>query len=554
MNKAARTSTLGWISGVAGKNKLHICFLMLIHILQGGCSVGMAVVLKQVVDDAVSKNRQEFGVSIGWLVGLICAQIVLAAVNKFLDEYTYATLENLFKSRLFGQLLNRDYATVTAKHSGEWMNRLTSDTVVVADGLTHILPGLAGMLVKLLGALALIIFYLPKVAYIIVPGGILLLVITYGIRKVMKKMHKLVQESDGRLRVFLQENLGSMMVVRAFAKENETVVGADERMVDHKNARMKRNAFSNMCNVGFALVMNGVYVFCVGYCCYGILNGNISYGTLMAIIQLVGQIQSPLANITGVLPKFYAMTASAERLMEAEEYEESNVVVKGLEEINKLYSNELQAISIKNGEFSYVSDDEEKILKDINIEIKKGEFVALTGPSGCGKSTFLKLLMCLYPLDEGERVLKVKNENVELTSGYKRLFAYVPQGNHLMSGSIREVVSFYDDKLMKNDEKIKEALKIACADEFVGELKDGLDTLLGERGCGLSEGQMQRIAIARAVFAECPVLLLDEATSALDERTERKVLENVRNMTEKTVIIVTHRPAALEICDRKIEM
>ncbi len=554
MKKSAKVSALAWISGVAGVKKLYIVFLVLIHIVQGGCSVGWAVVLKQVVDDAVSGNRQKFATSICWLIGLIAVQILLSAVNKYLDEYALATLENSFKSRLFGQLLNKDYATVTAKHSGEWMNRLTSDTVVVADGLTHILPGIAGMLVKLFGALALIILYLPKVAYVIVPGGILLLVITYGIRRVMKKLHKSVQESDGRLRVFLQENLGSMMVVRAFAKEEDAVAGATEKLIDHKNARMKRNAFSNMCNVGFVVVMNGVYVLCVGVCCYGILNGDISYGTLMAIIQLVGQIQSPLANITGVLPKYYSMTASAERLMEVEDYKEDNVVVKGLEEINNLYDNEFQAISIKNGAFSYISDDEEKTLTDINIEINKGEFVALTGPSGCGKSTLLKLLMCLYPLDEGERILSVANENVELNGSYKRLFAYVPQGNHLMSGSIREVVAFFDKNLMKDDSKINKALEIACASEFVGELKEGLDTTLGERGCGLSEGQMQRIAIARAIFSDCPVLLLDEATSALDERAEKQVLENIRSMTEKTVVIVTHRPAALEICDRRIEM
>ena len=554
MSKTVKVSALGWISGVAGTKKLYIVFLMLIHIVQGGCSVGMAVILKQVVDAAVSKNRQEFATFIGWLIGLICGQIVLAAINKFLDEYTYATLENSFKSRIFNELLKRDYATVTTKHSGEWMNRLTSDTVVVADGLTHILPGLAGMLVKLLGALALIIMYLPKIAYIIIPGGVLLLGITYGIRKVMKKMHKSVQEADGHLRVFLQENLGSMMVVRAFAREKETVIGADSKMTAHKNARMKRNAFSNMCNAGFATVMNGVYIFCVGYCCYGILYGNISYGTLMAIMQLVGQIQAPLANITGVLPKYYAMTASAERLMEVEGFEENNVEVKGLEEINKFYDNELQSIAIKNGAFSYVSDDEEKVLQNINVEIHKGEFVALTGPSGCGKSTLLKLLMCLYPLNEGEKVISANGGNIELSSDYKRLFAYVPQGNHLMSGTIRQVVSFYDDEKMKSDEEINTALKIACADEFVGELKDGIDTLLGERGLGLSEGQMQRIAIARAIFADCPILLLDESTSALDEKTEKQVLENVRKMTNKTVIIVTHRPAALAICDRKIEM
>jgi len=554
MKKSEKTTSLGWISEVAGKKKIYIVFLMLLHILQGVCSIGMAVVLKQIVDEAVSRDKHGLGCFAGIMVGVICTQILLAIISKFLDEYTCASLENEFKGRLFQKLLKKNYADVTAKHSGEWMNRLTSDTVIVADGLTHILPGLSGMLVKLFGALALIIAYLPKIAYIIIPGGILLLIITYGIRKIMKKLHKSVQEADGRMRVFLQENLGSMMVVRAFAKEKETATGATARMEEHKKVRMKRNAFSNLSSVGFAAVMNGVYVFCVVYCCYGIINGDISYGTLMAVMQLVGQVQTPLANITGFLPKYYAMTASAERLMEAECYEEDTEDVKPLEEIKALYTDKIQALGIRNGSFSYISENEEKTLKNINIYIAKGEYVALTGPSGCGKSTLLKLLLGLYSLDEGERYLNTGLENLGLNSGFKRLFAYVPQGNHLMSGTIREVISFYDKELMKDEGRINEALKIACADSFIGELKDGIDTVLGERGCGLSEGQMQRIAIARAIFSDNPVLLLDEATSALDEDTERELLENIRKMTDKTVVIVTHRPAALEICDKKIEM
>jgi len=162
--------------------------------------------------------------------------------------------------------------------------------------------------------------------------------------------------------------------------------------------------------------------------------------------------------------------------------------------------------------------------------------------------------MCIYKLDGGTRFVTDKNGNAEeLSAKYHRLFAYVPQGNQLMSGTIREVVCFADQSGMQDEARIQEALRIACADTFISEFEDGIDTLLGERGTGLSEGQMQRIAIARAIFSESPILLLDEATSALDGHTERQVLENLRRMTDKTVVIVTHRPAALEICDRILE-
>ena len=193
------------------------------------------------------------------------------------------------------------------------------------------------------------------------------------------------------------------------------------------------------------------------------------------------------------------------------------------------------------------------VLKNVDLEIEKGQCVAFTGHSGSGKSTVLKLLMSLYPLDSGERYLKTADEQKEtLDARYTRLFAYVPQGNHLMKGSIREMVAFSDKEKMKDERELRQALEIACATEFVDTLPDGMDTMLGERGSGLSEGQMQRIAIARAVFSGNPILVLDEASSALDEATERKLIHNLRDMTDKTVLLVTHRPTMLEMCNRQI--
>lgn len=193
------------------------------------------------------------------------------------------------------------------------------------------------------------------------------------------------------------------------------------------------------------------------------------------------------------------------------------------------------------------------VLSHLDIEIKKGEYVAFTGHSGCGKSTVLKLLMCLYPLDEGQAYLRTQQGAQPLTSRWRGLFAYVPQGNQLLSGTIREIIAFGDKRKMQEEERLKRALRIACAEEFVEKLEQGLDTLLGERGAGISEGQMQRIAIARAIFSDHPILLLDEATSSLDEEVEARLLANLREMTDKTVVIVTHRRAALSICDKSID-
>ena len=339
---------------------------------------------------------------------------------------------------------------------------------------------------------------------------------------------------------------------------------ADEKMEQHKEIRIKRNHFSNFTNTGFAAVMNGAYVLIAGVCGYGILKGTMSYGTLMAMIQLFGQIQSPVANITGYIPQYYAMTASAERLMEIETFDEDlTEQPKTLEEVKSFYEKEMQSLCFQNVSFTYkrrMSDAGQEVpvvLSNVNLEIPKKSCTAFTGPSGCGKSTLLKLMLSLYPLDSGERILRMKDaedaeDAVPLTASWRRLFAYVPQGNQLMSGTIREILTFRERKEMQEEERIWQALRIADAEGFVSVLPDGIDTVLGEHGMGLSEGQMQRIAIARAIFAGNPILLLDESTSALDEETERTILKNLQEMTDKTILIVTHRKAVLDICDREI--
>lgn len=555
-----KKSALNWLSAVIGKKKIYIALLLLMQAILGAISVFYALILRNIIDCAAEKDSHGFVFFLAGIIVLTASQILLRAVVRHTEELSRSTYENILKGRLFSNLLKKDYAGVTATHSGEWINRLTNDTAVCANGLVEILPSAVGMLVKMCGALVMILALEPKFAYILFPGGTALIVLTYAFRKVLKRLHKTIQEKDGRLRVFLQENLESLLIVRSFSAEKQTAKEAERRMSEHKSARMKRNLFSNICNIGFASAMNGMYLLGIAYGGYGIINGTVSYGTLMAILQLIGQIQSPFANITGYLPKFYAMTASAERLVEAEYLDDDSPNdVKSSNEIQKFYKEKFASIGFENVAFTYtppVRDDEKArmpvVLKNISLEIRKGEYVAFTGHSGCGKSTLLKLMMCLYPLDSGERLLRAE-EKIPLTSEWHRLFAYVPQGNHLMSGTVREIVAFSDKDSMKDEAKIQKALKIACADAFISNLESGIDTMLGERGAGLSEGQMQRIAVARAIFSDNPMLLLDEATSALDVETERQLIKNLRSMTDKTVIIVTHRPAALEICDKIYE-
>ncbi|MCQ2490074.1 MAG: ABC transporter ATP-binding protein/permease [Ruminococcus sp.] len=548
-----KNSTVKWISDVVGKHKFKILLLCIIQAVLGGCGVLYAMLLRNGIDCAVEKDKPGFMAALISVILLILFQITLRAVLRRLDELTRSSVENKLKKQLFGVLLKKDYASVTRTHSEEWLNRLTSDTKVTADGTVDILPGIIRMAVQLVGALTMLVVIEYRFLYVLIPGGLIMLLFTYGFRKNLKKMHKAIQEADGKLRIFMQEHISNLIIVKSFSAEDKTAAAAQEKMSDHQDKRMKRNSFSNICNIGFAIAMNGMYLIGFAYCGYGIISAKVSYGTLTAVLQLITQVEGPFANITGYLPKFYAMTASAERLREAESYaDDDSGHTADSEQVRNLYENELASIRLSGVSFSYIQEDGEKTVRNVDFTVRKGDYVAFTGHSGCGKSTVLKLLMCLYKCDSGDiRLNMTDSSSVPMTSEWHRLFAYVPQGNQLMSGSIREIVSFADEKT--DDERIAEALKISCADEFVRELENGTDTVLGERGTGLSEGQMQRIAIARAIYTNSPVLLLDEATSSLDEKTERQVLDNIRSMTDKTVIIVTHRPAALEICNKILD-
>lgn len=556
------SNTLRWLWKVSGRYKTSVAGLLVIQIIFGLCGVASAILFMSLIDSATAKQLDVF-IQVGLCIaGLFLFENLLRIINRHLHEWTSASLENLFKERLFSVLLKKDHATVTATHSGEWISRLTSDVSVVTGGIIDILPGLGGMLARLGSALAALIVLEPAFLAILIPAGLFILLMTALLRKVLKRLHKKVQEAYGAVLSFLQERLESLMIIRIFSMEQKTCKDAAQKMKQHKAARMQRTVFSNLCNFGFGIVADGGYLLGAVYCGYGILKGTLSYGTFTAVLQLVGQVQSPFAMLTGIIPRYFAMTASAERLMEAEAYPDDNdgspVEVK---EVRRFYAEEFQALGVRDAVFSYrrrdkdgVTAEQLQVIDHLNFEVKKGEYVAFTGQSGSGKSTLFKLLMSLYPLDEGERYIRSENAEYPLTAAWRGLFAYVPQGNQLISGSIREIVAFGDQDAMQQDERIERALQIACADEFVSALELGMDTRLGERGAGLSEGQMQRIAIARAVFSDRPILILDESTSALDEKTEQKLLCNLQRMTNKTVLLITHRPAALEICDRVIDL
>ena len=536
-----RERSLSWLWRVTGAAKGRILALTLLQGLGGVIGVAYALLFRAIVDSAVAQDAAAFWHSVGRTVGLVLVQLLVSALTRWLHELAKADIENRFKQRLVDKILQKDLASVSATHTAEWLNRLSSDSAVVAGGTVEILPGLVGTVIRMGSALGLILALEPTLGWLLIPGGLAMAVFSYLLRNRLKRLHKEIRTRDGLLRVLLQERLSNLLLIKAFSAEGQTAEAAAGAMAEHKAARLRRNRFSNLASAGLGAATQGMYLLGMVFCAHGILTGRISYGTLTAIMELVGQLHRPFTNLSGFLPRWYAMTASAERLMEIETYPDDGQAADW-ETMRRYYAQEFQVLGLRNASFSYPSSGDAEgtaVLDGLSLELRKGETVAFTGPSGCGKSTVLKLLMCMYPLDGGERFLDAQ----PLSAAHRRLFAYVPQGNALMNGSIRDAVCF---AAAPDDARLERALTLACADEFV----DDVERELGERGAGLSEGQMQRLAIARAIYTEAPILLLDEATSALDAATEQKLLDNLRSLTDKTVVIVTHRQAALSICDR----
>lgn len=590
-------STLTWLKKVTKKYRSFVVLLTVFEIIVSGLGICYALVLKQMVDRAVVKDSQGFVIGMIGFGMLVLGQLIIRIITRQISEYTRSSMENALKQILFHSILIKDYGSVSLKHSEEWMNRLTSDTVVCADGMTDILPGFFGMMIRLVGSLVLILYLQPGLAVIMIPGGILFVIITVVLRRPLKRFHKDVQEKDGKVRMYLQEWISSMLVVRVFGVENIAVEQAADTMEVHKGSRMRKAWISNICNSGFSLAINGMYLLGIGFCGYGIIHGNVTFGTLTAMIQLIGQLQSPLASLGGYVPRYYTMIASAERLMEVEQYEDADgAILYSADEVQKLYEEQIREITFRRVSFCYpgevdtgsptvregdvvaansadtgIVEHKRDVLQDVSFSIAKGDSMAVTGTSGCGKSTMLKLLMGIYRPQTGTIAVILNDGKSIAIENMKRLFAYVPQGNFLMGGSVRDVITFgkskdgtadclktdnadgdhADRNDMDLDEKLERAVHLACAD-FVYDLPMQLDTILGEKGAGLSEGQMQRIAIARALYADRPVLILDESTSALDQQTERKLLDNLKQLTDKTVLFVSHRLQALEICSKQL--
>jgi ATP-binding cassette subfamily B protein len=477
---------------------------------------------------------------------IIAGTILSLTLLRHLRERLRALLDRDWKQRLLHGLLHGDYADVSAYHSAELLNRLNNDVAKVNEGILSVFPAAAAMVARLVAAVAVLGALDGTFTLVILARGAVVLVATALMRRRLKELNKRVSHHDGLVSAFLQEIMEKLLMVQAMDVSREVERRSDGLLEERYQLQRKRKNLSLLTNTGISFMSYGSGFFALCWSAGRMLSGQMTFGGLTAIVHLVGQLQAPFVNLSGVMPQYVAMLASAERLMELESIQGQQAPAG--EEPQALYRR-MDSIGAGALSFSY---DRDPVLRQAEFTLPKGAFAAITGPSGIGKSTLLKLLLGIFKPESGGLFLQCGGEQIRLDRATRRLFAYVPQGNLLLSGTLLENLTITRPDATR--EEIEEALFVSAMDEYLPQLPDGLNTVIGESAAGLSEGQAQRIAIARAVLGGAPILLLDECTSALDPETEKKVLSRIRNLPNRTCIAVTHRNAAVELCDWQLQL
>ncbi len=528
-----------------------IFVLALLNIIVSASYVLPALLSKELINIAVGAKSFESvqGDIIKYGLFLLCVivtQIILAILASHLSAMISGRLEMELRKSFFDNITQKNFSDITKKHSGEILNRFTSDIDIVVQGITGFLPRTLSMATKIIAGLLVIASFSKKFALLIIAVGLAMLLIAAFFKTFYKKLHKKVQSASGTMRGFVQECTENLIVVKSFSNRKLLLVKLMEYMRKIYKLKMFRNFVSNFAGGGVTFIFTLGYYGTLCYCCFLLADGKMDYGTLMAFLQIISQIRSPFVNASGLVTQFYSAQASAERLMEfeylADEETDDNF------ETEKVY-NAMQSIKAENLSFKYGKNN---VIENSNFEIKKGTMTAITGLSGTGKSTLFKLLLGLYKTSGGNLCFKLENGDVDISSKTRQMFAYVPQGNLLISGTVAENIKFAKENI--SDEEMYSAAKTACIYDFIKTLPDGFNTYISERGAGLSEGQIQRISVARALCSNAPILLLDECTSALDSETEEQMLQNIASLKTKTVLFISHKNAALSVCDSHIDI
>ena len=541
-----KKSMLRWITKRIRGRIPKIVLLTLVKAFHALLTVLFALGSKGVINGAVSGDMSLFVDACVKQAAIIAGIVLSLMFSRHLHDKLQADLECDWKKQLLHGLLHGEYAAVQRFHSAELLNRLNNDVTRVNDGVLQLVPNVAAMITRLIAAISVLGMLDLRFALLLGAVGLVVIGITGLMRNRLKMLNKQVNEHDGRVSGFLQEIMEKLLMVQSMDVSHEVEQRTEGLLEERYAVQRKRKNVSLFANTCVSIMMYSIGFLTLGWCSYRLLKGQMNFGTLTAITQLVSQVQAPFVNLSGIFPQYTALLASSERLMELEEIQGEPSPMTA--DVQAVYA-QMKAIAAEGLSFSY---DDDPIFHQTQFSLPKGSFAVITGPSGIGKSTLLKLLLGIFQPASGRLLLAGEGEPLVLDRSTRRMFSYVPQGNLLLSGSLRDNLTIV--RPQATAEEIEQAVYVSAMDEYLPQLPEGLDTRLGENGAGLSEGQAQRLAIARAVLGGAPILLLDECTSALDEATEQKVLQRLKALPERTCIAVTHRPAAIALCDWRLEV
>ena len=524
-------------------HKWRVLFSAFLGIVQVALSLGFVWCSKYVVDLATGETEGSLLKGVCIFGGILLMQVLVRTGARYWEGYMVVEAQNMGRARVFSRVMRGMWEGKDRFHSGDTVNRLEEDVRVVVDFICVSLPGVVVTLCQLVAACVFLFALSPQLGWILV---FIMPVAVLGSRLFFRKLRSLtgdIRRGDSLVQAHMQENIQHRIVVRTMGSTEDTLDQLDELQDDVRKGTLKRlgyAAFSRtIMQLGFLMGYGAAFVWSV----YGISKGTVTYGLMTAFLQLVGQVQRPVAELAGQIPAFIRALSSEDRLMDlaeqTQEREEVDVWLDG-------------APGIRVEGLSYRYPGARKyVFENFSFDFRPGTMTAILGPTGGGKSTLIRIILNLLKPTSGSVTLY----DPPTPSGPGTLcnFMYVPQGNSLMSGSIRQNLKLAAPGA--SDEELLEALHDASAD-FVRDLPQGLDTLCAEVGQGLSEGQAQRIAIARALLRPGGILVLDEATSALDPATEKELLGNLarKYRGRKTILCITHRPAATEYADETLKM
>ncbi len=524
-----------------------IILVGLLGLLGTVMSLASSVASKYLIDAVTGFGRDIIGRAAVIMVVMMVGSLVLQAVSSRVSAAVHVKVRNQMQHTTYGKILRAVWQALEPYRSGDLLNRLNSDINVAADGVISFLPSLITSVVKFLGAFLIMLYYDPVMALIALLGAPVTLLLSKVIMRRLRQHNITMKELTGEVMSFQEDSFRNLTSIKAFAVTDRYEEEMKKLQGEYADAYLSFNSFQISLSSCLSLVGMVVTSACFGWGIYQLWNGQITYGSMTLFLSLATTLRGSFSSLVSLAQQTISITTSAGRIIAVEELPgEEEETPEGFAEEEEL------SISLKDVTFQYQNGED--VLQKFDFTAKPGDQIAIIGPSGEGKTTLLRLLLGLVEPCEGKAEFIGKSgRSYALSAGTRSIFAYVPQGNSIFSGTIAQNLRIVAPEA--TDEELVDALKTACAWDFVSQFPDTLQHQLGAGGRGISEGQAQRLAIARALLRKAPIMLLDEATSGLDVATERKLIKNLRKSgLVRTCILVTHRPSSVEFCSRTYEV